>query len=354
MDRSGRPGRVLVVGGYGAVGATVTGTLERWLPGRIVPGGRDEDRVRRLGGVRVDVNDLAGLERTLDTLGDVCAVVLCVEPETAGLARLCLERGIHFVDVGAGHRLLAQVSALDDVAAGTKAAGVLSVGVAPGLTNLLARRAHEAVGGAERLELTVLLGTGERHGADAVRWTVAGLGDPVDSRSRTVALPGYGVRTAHGFPFSDQYTLRDTLGVAEVSTRLCLDSALLTGVLFGARRLGLFRGARRPGRQRLLTRVFGRFHLGGEGFAVRADAWSGSGRRASYALTGVGQSRVTGLVAAHVTRAVLAGDVPAGVRHIEQVPALAGLPEQLAVHGVTLHDVTGAVDQPPGRRRASR
>ncbi|UGY90299.1 hypothetical protein [Streptomyces gobiensis] len=89
------------------------------------------------------------------------------------------------------------------------------------------------------------------------------------------------------------------------------------------RRTGLLRAARRPGVRRTLTGAFRRLHIGGDGFAVRA-------------LTGRSQSRVTGLVAAYVVREVLTGTVPAGVHHIEQLPALAGLPETLARAGVTL------------------
>ncbi|GAA4931490.1 hypothetical protein GCM10023237_62030 [Streptomyces coeruleoprunus] len=333
--RHGTNGRVLVVGGYGAVGATVTATLDGWFPGRAVPGGRDAARARRHGGVRVDVTDPAAFRRTLEDLGDVAAVVLCVEPPDTRIARLCLDHGIHLVDVGATPALLDGVAALHGLAAGTGATAVLSVGVAPGLTNLLAARAHEAVGGADRLDLTVLLGSGERHGADAVRWTVEGLAAPTGGvRPSRVTLPGYGRRTAHPFPFSDQHTLRSTLRVPAVATRLCLDSRPLTAALFGARRAGLLRAAGRPGVRRALTDAFRRVHLGGDGFALRADAWHGD-RHVAYALTGRAQSRVTGLVAAHVVRELLTGAAPPGVHHIEQLPALAGLPEELAPHGVT-------------------
>lgn len=329
-------GRLLVVGGYGAVGGVVTEALSAWLPGRVVPAGRDEARARRLGGVRVDLTDPAGFANVLDELGDVAVVVFCVEPPDAGPARLCLERGINLVDVGADHRLLEAVADLDGLAARAGAAAVLSVGLAPGLTNLLALRAHEEVGGAERIDLTVLLGTGERHGDDAVRWTVAGLSEPVTARPRRIALPGYGMRTAHHFPFSDQYTLRHTLGVAEATTRLCLDSRPLTAALFALRRTGLVR------QQGLLTNAFTRVHIGGEGFAVRADAERG-GRRASWALTGDGQSRVSGLVAAHVSRTLLTGRVRPGVHHIEQIPGLADLPERLMSDGIAVRrPVTGA------------
>ncbi|MBW1604204.1 saccharopine dehydrogenase NADP-binding domain-containing protein [Streptomyces sp. JJ66] len=332
---------MLVAGGYGAVGAGVTRTLERWFPGRVVPGGRDAARARRHGGVRLDIGDAAQVRSVLDVLGDVAVVVLCVEPADATVARLCLERGVHLVDVGATLRLLDAVEELHGLAAGAGATAVLSVGVAPGLTNLLARRAHDALGGAERLDFAVLLGSGERHGADALRWTVTGLSAPSPARPVRTALPGYGTRTVHPFPFSDQYTLRRTLGVPEATTRLCLDSRPLTSALFALRRTGLLRGVRRPLPQRLLTRAFSRIHLGGDGFAVRADAHHG-GRHAAYALTGREQSRVTGLVAAHVARELLTGSLPAGVHHIEQLPVFADLPERLAPHGVTLRALTGA------------
>lgn len=325
-------GRILVIGGYGAVGAAVSARLGEWFPGRVVAAGRDEIRARRLGGVRVDIGDLDGFRRVLDKLGDVSAVVLCVEPEHASPARICLERGIHVVDVGASYQLLDAVADLDGLAVDSGATAVLSVGVAPGLTNLLAHRAHQAVGGAERLDVTVLLGSGERHGTDAVRWTVDGLAEPVTAAPRRVFLPGHGTHRAHPFPFSDQHTLRGTLGVPEATTRLCLDSRPLTAALFALRRTGLVRGARRT---RLLTGVFSRVHLGGDGFALRADACRGDAR-AVFALTGREQSRVTGLVAAEVTREVLQGALPAGVRHIEQLSALAGLPERLTEDGVIL------------------
>ncbi|MFD0269313.1 saccharopine dehydrogenase family protein [Streptomyces sp. NPDC127106] len=330
-----KSGRLLVVGGYGAVGATVAAALVDWFPGRVVVAGRDAARALRLGGVRVDVTDPDGFRRTLDGLGDVAVVVMCVEPPDAGIAHACFERGVHLVDIGATRRLLDGVAELDGLAAAGGATAVLSVGVAPGLTNLLARRAHEAVGGAERIDLTVLLGAGERHGADAVRWTVEGLAEPATARPLRVELPGHGPRTAYPFPFSDQHTLPRTLGTVQVTTRLCLDSGPLTGTLFALRR-----AARHPAVRQALTAVLRRVHAGGDGFAVRADARRGD-LHAAYALTGRAQSRVTGLVAAYVTRELLTGSLPVGVHHIEGLAALARLPEALAEHGVALQRLGG-------------
>lgn len=318
-----------MAGGYGAVGIHVVETVAGWFPGRVVPAGRDLARAARLAGTlgaagggaaRVDVADAAGFARVLDEHA-IGVVVLCVEPPDATIARLCLSRGVHLVDVGASDALLAQVEELEPA----NATAVLSVGVAPGLTNLLARRACDVLGGAERIDLTVLLGAGERHGADAVRWTVAQLAAHAEGSPLRVALPGFGARTAHPFPFSDQHSLRRTLGVPLVTTRLCLDSAPLTGALFAMRR-----AARHAGVRRALTGVLSRVHLGDDRFAVRADAYLG-GKHVAYALAGRAQSRYTALVAAHVTRALLGGGLPPGVHHLDQLPALASIPEDLGL-----------------------
>jgi hypothetical protein len=332
---------VLVVGGYGAVGAAATRELATRLPGRVVVAGRDAERARTLAASvgagaarRVDVGDVAGFERVLAD-ERISAVVLCVEPPDARIARACLASGVHVVDVGASWPLLREVEGLVELAVGHAATAVLSVGLAPGLTNLLARQAVDELGGAERVDIAVLLGAGEHHGADAVRWTVAGLAAPVPAgaRPQRVELPGFGTRTVHPFPFSDQHSLRRTLGIPDVTTRLALDLRLLTAGLFGLRRV-LRPVARHPRAARLLAGGFGGVHLGGDRFAVRVDARRG-GRRATRVLSGREQSRVTGLVAAHVTARLLDGGLPPGVHHVDELPELAGIPDALRSAGVS-------------------
>ncbi|GAA2296236.1 hypothetical protein GCM10010149_50700 [Nonomuraea roseoviolacea subsp. roseoviolacea] len=342
---------ILVIGGYGAVGARVSATLDEWFPGRVIAAGRRPEAAPRPDGAdrrpdgarlpgtvrraRLDVADIADLKRLL-VAERVAAVVLCVEPPDVAVAEACLSRGVHLIDVGASDHLLRQVEALADRATAGGATAVLSVGLAPGLTNLLARRAHERVGGARRIDITVLLGAGEQHGADAVAWTVDRLSRPAAGASRRCVMPGHGRRTAFPLDFSDQHSLRRTLGVPAVTTRMCLDSAFSTMLLAGLRRLSVFRAARGPLARRLAIAALSRVHIGGDGFAVRVDAVNGD-RHAALALTGNAQSRATALVAAHVTRAVLGGGLPVGVHHIDQLPALADLPERLATYGIVPH-----------------
>ncbi|MCP2323294.1 hypothetical protein HDA40_001801 [Hamadaea flava] len=338
-----KTGSILVVGGYGAVGTIVSRTLDGWFPGRVLAAGRRPQQARLEPGitaVRLDLHEPGSLDELLRQ-HSISTVVLCVEPPDSALARTCLRQGIHLVDIGASDQLLCKVEAMADLAIDSGATAVLSVGVAPGLTNLLAQQVHQTLGGTDQLDITVLLGAGEHHGLDAVGWTVGQLGQQSahEARRFSVALAGYGARTAYPFGFSDQYTLRRTLGVGNVTTRLCLDSAPLTALLFGLKRIGAFRTE--PLRK-ALTQILARIHIGTSRFAIRVDGQRG-GRHAAYNLTGIEQSRITALVAAHVTRKIVTGSLPTGVHHIEQLPALADIPSQLLEHGVTLW--------PPGPRQ---
>lgn len=339
-----RNGRVVVLGGYGAVGRVTARALAGRFPGRVVVAGRDGDRAARLaagsGGTllaaQADLADPASLERALDGAG---LAVLAVEPRTVAQhpARLLFEHGVGLVDVAATHRMIRSVEQLGGLARSRGATAVLSVGVAPGLTNLLARRLHDELGGADRIDLSVLLGSGEAHGKDSVRWTVSQLAEGNQESARPLRAgmgPSGRARMHHAFPFSDQYTLRRTLDVPEVTTRLSLDSGFLTGLLFGMRGAGVFRAARLARLEAPLTSAITRVHVGGEDFAVRADAHF-QGRHAARALTARSQTRITGLVAAEVAARVLAGGLPEGVHHIEQLDSLADVPSALAGAGLT-------------------
>ncbi|MER7458854.1 saccharopine dehydrogenase NADP-binding domain-containing protein [Micromonospora sp. NPDC126480] len=346
-------GTAVVIGGYGAVGRVVATTLARDPANEVVVAGRDRARAAalarsgpgRLTAHRLDLDDLRGLDGLLT---NAAVVVMCVEHRNEALARACLERGVPVVDISASADVLHGIERLDATAKRTGTAAVLSVGLAPGLTNVLARRCTGRLPSATSVDVTILLGAAGDHGPDSVRWTVQGLMAPPDRTRRPgrarVDLPGFGSRTAYPFPFSDQYTLTRTLGVP-VTTRLCFDSGAVTAALFWLRAIGGFRVADRLGGARLLTAASNRLRLGGDRFVVHASATDAAGGRVWSAVTGSGECHATGVVAAEIATGLMGRRYPPGVHHIDQVVDVGEFLKAIERHNLTLHEQPPNADQ---------
>ncbi|WP_460368956.1 saccharopine dehydrogenase NADP-binding domain-containing protein, partial [Actinocorallia lasiicapitis] len=118
---------VLVLGGYGAVGRRLAPLL-REGGDTVVSAGRDPDRADR----RVDLAE-PGLSSYLAALDGVDVVVNASGAEDPRLAELATRHGAAFVDVTATPAYVAALERLD-----LPRPVLVSVGLAPGLTNLLA------------------------------------------------------------------------------------------------------------------------------------------------------------------------------------------------------------------------
>ncbi|WP_440088175.1 saccharopine dehydrogenase family protein [Streptosporangium sp. LJ11] len=342
---SGAGKSIVVIGGYGAVGGATARQLGLWFPGRTVAAGRDPTKARTLArstgaAVRaegVDVSDPADVDRLLD---EAAVVVMCVERANAALAEACLRRGVHYVDVSASTSVIREIESLDELAARHRATAVLSVGVAPGLTNLLARHCLERLPSGNRIDISLLLGQGGDHGADSVRWIVAGLTRPdgwrrPGTRRARVRLPGWGTRTVHPFPFSDQRTIGESSRIT-ATTRICFDSALVTSVLFGLATIGFFTLVGRLRAESPLTSALSRWHRGSDRFVVHVRASDAEGNAVSSTVTGRDTCRITGAVAALVARDLFTASLPAGVLHIDALQPSRPLLDELREHLTTV------------------
>ena len=342
--------KILICGGYGQVGRVIATRLGERLPGRVVVAGRNQERAAALAQAAqgrliprgLDLADEAGWGSALH---DASLAIVCLEQNNAAFARACLERGTHVIDISASDHILQQIEALDALARQRGASAVLSVGLAPGLTNLLARYLSDLLDTAETVDICVLLGLGEAHGTDAVRWMLEHAVKPFSvqtpqgrrdvrslSEPRVFALPPpYGQRRAYRFNFSDQHVLPRTLGGAAVATRLCYDSAVVTDLFAALGRLGVLpRIARLDPSQ--LARVMRWLPMGGDGYVVQVEVLgSRSGRRqiCTASAQGRGEAHATGVVTALVAEHVLSGAAPHGVYHSEQICKPARLLRQL-------------------------
>lgn len=297
--------KVLVLGGYGAVGTRIVAQL-RARGDVALAAGRNAARADRV--VDLEGSDTGSLRAALS---DVDAVINAAGLEDPNLVAQ-IARDVPFVDITATTGYVAALERLD-----LPQPVLLSVGLAPGLTNLLAAAVHASTPGP--IDLAVFLGAGEQHGAAAVAWSYGLLGrrfrDPGTGRpvrnytmARSFDLPGHRRRKLYRVDFSDQHVLTHDLGVP-VRTYFGLDSRLATAALAtltwvpGAS--GAPRGLQLPGSDRWLVLAQG---------PDQTSQWA-SGRV---------DAQATAVVAA--TAAGVVGGLPPGIHHLHQVLTLADLP----------------------------
>ncbi|MGW6917742.1 saccharopine dehydrogenase [Kitasatospora sp. NPDC054939] len=333
-------GPVLLVGGYGTVGAELAqlaaGEWPLLLVGRSVE--RGAELGRRVGAeVRCwDLADPAPFEAA------VRAVVSVVNDPDDRVLRAAVTSGVPYVDVT---RWTARVQRAATVAALLRptAPVLLSSAWMGGVAGLVTAALTERLGGADGVEIAVRWDLADRSGADSVefmdrlgldfevvaggrRRSVAPLSDP-----RTVQIGSDRTKVAR-IDTPEQFTLPLTLGVSTASTRIGFSSAASTSALLAVKRLGFFRWGRgdrwQSARRALL-------HSPGEGGVarLRIDV-SHDGRRASAVVSDrAGQAHLTAVGALLGLRRVLGTDgaePPTGVAFPEQTPMAARVLAELA------------------------
>lgn len=331
---------IVVIGGYGHVGQMIGTELGELYPGKVFAAGRSLERAKKFseatgGKVRpLQINLEEGFDFNMITR--VKLVIMCLDQTNTSFVRACFLNGIHYVDVSARHSFLTQVEELGEEAREKGVTAVLSLGLAPGLTNLLSLEAKKRMDHMDELDISIMLGMGDQHGKAAIEWTVDNLGTTFDvmkdGRKAAVASfrdgkktdfgAGLGYKKAYRFNFSDQHVLPRTLEVPTVSTRLCFDSSSVTRSLAGLRAAGILGLMKVKPIRDIVVQLFGKIRFGQDVYALKIDAQGrkdGKGIEAEYFLQGRNEAFVTAKVAASVADLVYRTELPHGVYHIEQL-----------------------------------
>ncbi|MCU6707738.1 saccharopine dehydrogenase NADP-binding domain-containing protein [Paenibacillus sp. J5C_2022] len=336
--------KIIVIGGYGHVGGGICRRLGELYSGNVCAAGRSLEKAERFaastGGKVKAMQWDAGAELEDGQLANVELVIMCLDQSDTRLAEACLRQGVHYIDVSANGPYLLQVEKLHGVAKEAGATALLSLGLAPGLTNMLSRQALTELDEVDEIAIHIMLGLGDSHGKAAIQWMVDQLGAAFEvlEQGKLVARNSFadgrdtdfggrlGYRKTYRFPFSDQATLPRTLGVETVSTRLCFDSRTMTALMAGMKSMGLTGLLSREGVRRSAVDLFGKLRMGSDRYALKIDAY---GRRRGEAaafqafLQGNGESEITAAVAAAAADLLYCDrNAPGGVYHSEQLLAV--------------------------------
>ncbi|WP_245689553.1 saccharopine dehydrogenase [Streptomyces chattanoogensis] len=343
-------GPVLLVGGYGTVGAELARlAAPSWpllLTGRTVARG---EALAEETGARVERWDLTGPEPFRAGVRAVAGVVN--DPDDRVL-RAAIRGGVPYVDIT---RWTARLQRAATVAAlrGPTAPVLLSSAWMGGVSSLVAAALAEELGGAETVDIAVRWDLKDRAGADSVEF-MDRLGldyEVTEGGQRRTVMPLSDVRRVRIGPHPtkvaridtpEQFTLPLALGTATATTRIGFSSAASTSSLLAVKRLGFFRWGRG---ERFTSARRALLYAPGEGGTarLRIDVTHGGRSRTATVTDDAGQAHLTAVGAMLALRRVLGTDgagAPRGVLFPEMTPVPARVPDLLAEYGVQLESGT--------------
>jgi saccharopine dehydrogenase-like NADP-dependent oxidoreductase len=347
---------VLIAGGYGVVGRRVAALLAPDY--RVLVAGRHHAQADRVAaaigdtavGREIDITDANSIATAL---GDVTAVVSCIDQPQRLLLRAAIERGLLYTDITPHLVELGRASAYEDLCSAAERSGarvLLGTGIVPGISNVMVRALAKSLDGAEKISTSLLLSAGDTAGPASLDYfakeltmafqvhidgqdlTAHAFTDP----SLTEFPPPFGRRWAYLFPFSDQVLYPRTMGAKTVVTRLSLEPPRLSrllSVVIGIGAVTLLE-LDRVRRTIVARRGKSRERKDEPQFALRVDVAHGT-RSASATLVGGAQADAAAIGASSTIRALLEGEVGTpGVWMPEQVIDPTRFFSRLAEHGL--------------------
>lgn len=257
-------------------------------------------------------------------------VIMCIDQKDTAFVERCIAKGVHYIDITANESFMQQVEHLEEKALVNEVAVALSIGLAPGITNLLVQHASNQLQNPTLAAIFVLLGIGEKHGDAAYRWTFDSIHSTYDiiQKEKTSTIKSFsdpkrtnllGNRKFYTFNFSDQHTLSKTTSIAEVRTRMAFDSRALTTLIAVARRLGLTKILTNKTIQNGVISIFKKIHIGSDVFAVKAYIENAEKETYAYSLQGKDEGKITAYVAIEMALYLMQNEVKYGVKHIHQL-----------------------------------
>jgi saccharopine dehydrogenase-like NADP-dependent oxidoreductase len=331
---------ILIVGGYGTVGQVISRTLCELFPHQVIVAGRNYQKAKEFASVlnqrvtpmQLDINSISKDDAWLD---NIHLVIMCIDQRNTEFVKQCIQKGVHYIDITANYDFLSKIELLDSDAKKYNSTVVLSVGLAPGLTNLLAKQCWSVVQNIQFIDIFIMLGLGEKHGDAAYRWAFEDLNDnflirengknkrvgSFEDGKQTIFPDHLGKKTAYRSNFSDQHVIPRTLDINSVSTRICFDSAPMTWIYAILRKTGLSNLLKLKYIQDLLIKSLKLFRFGTDKFMLKVESGREQKQTPLYqcSLGGNGQGRNTGLVAAKVAQELITSSFPSGVFQIEQL-----------------------------------
>lgn len=334
--------KVLIIGGYGQVGGYVSQNLAQYPSINLLIAGRRiqlaQTLVNKLGNQHQALQiDLTKTQDYRELVSDLDMVIMCIDAPHIHLAEACAQQGVDYLDITASYTYLQQIEHCNSLAKQKGARIILSVGLAPGLTNLMVKQACKIHPETQKIEIYLLLGLGDQHGQAAFCWLLNNLSQNFQSAQKHLSssvrsfsdgkpvqmLPDQKTHHAYRINLSDQHTLLKSLSLDEVTTRLCFDLDWLNQILAVLSKWKCLALLKHNKIQKIIFALMQKFKLGQDQWSLKVIAYKDSKPVYSSHIFGENEAQSTALIASQLAQQVLRSQKNnGGVFHIEQFTQL--------------------------------
>ncbi|PIB38627.1 hypothetical protein [Maribacter sp. 4G9] len=366
--------KILVIGGYGTVGAIVSRQLALRYPSKIIVAGRNklkaENFIQKKGLIAKAIFMDIEKERFENVnFSEVHTVVNCIETMNISFILECIQLNINYTEVGASFRTHKRFYEIWDYIDNSDCLVIPSVGLVPGLSNIFAFNGAKQFSEIDEIHTYMMLGLGEAHGVDSIRWMLekANSSFKIKTKEGSVAVKGFThpkssrllneqkERTFYLFDFSDHHTIPLLVDTNAIDTRIGFDSRTITYLFYLLRKTGVLKWFKNIGPKRF-KKVLDFIRMGSERFGLQIEI---NGRDSlgmqysiKYLATGENEALATATVTSYAAELMYLNKTQKGLKHIEEVCDLDELKGYLEKHNIRiLNNIDNENDtvQPSGK-----
>ena len=347
---------ILIVGGYGAVGEKICEILSEKYPGKVIIAGRNLSKAVDLSNklrnkaapLEFDIYDSSKYNSALK---GVHTVISCIEtPTLITFFQHCVEAGINYTEIATSFetykRILEFKGQIHNVAV------IPGVGLMPGLSNIMAYDLGKKLDNVSEVGLNLMLGFGEEHGLDAIRWVLENIDSKYEIKMdgkiiaaesfsnphTTTLLTESRPRTFYQFNFADQHVLKLTLSPRKAISRIAFDSRFLTWIIYLCKKSGVLRFIKNLD-PTLLQKFSKIIKDGSDQYAILIEVF-GEFQGKEQVLKGMAYGRkeavATGIIASFIVDKLYNSEIPRGVFHAEEVVSPKDLYNYCKEHGMKI------------------
>lgn len=348
--------KILVVGGYGQVGKEISTILVN--KGKtVIAAGRSINKAKEFATKSPKIIpmqiDIYNMDENNPVFKEIELVIMCLDQSNTDFVKLCIYNNINYIDISPSYTILSKIEKLNEIA---KAQGVmllLGVGVAPGLSNILAYELEKSFDNIMRIDSYLMLGIGEKHGFDGIKWLVNnitkkyyiidnGLKKEVKcfTSPKKISLIGESKkRTFYHFDLADWHIMTQTLSTDNIVSRFAYDINWLTKGMAFMKKLGLLYFAKFKSISVIYEKIFAlsmnllqKLKIGTERYAVQIEITGqkyGKTCVDKIIVTGENNSFLTATIAAIAAEQVSLKETTSGVVYLEQFLSIRDLEKDL-------------------------